>query len=231
MAVRDQVTIFVAPSERHPALKAIASKISNLPEQYGCDIIWRAHDEWWGIQRKEIKDFIASYIDGRLAKEVGQMRGNLSLPIVCIEGKINWSIEGHLMLSNYGQKVSRQQYHGMLFSLGYEGVTVMYSKDQEETADLALDLAHWSQKESHVGLQRRPGATANAVWGKASNRDWALHLLQGFPGIGPGVAADIIDHFGKVPLQWNVTVSELLKVPGIGPARAKALVEAFNGMD
>jgi len=224
----DKPTIFVAPSERHPALTKLADKVSNLPEKYGCDIIWRAHNQWWGVQRKEIKDFIASILDGRLAKEVGQMQGHVSLPIVAIEGKVQWSDNGTLMHSSYGKPVTKAQYNGMLFSLMLKGVQVMFTANPQETADLCRHLAEWSQKETHNSMDRRPGPDQASVWGKATNMDWAKHLLQGFPGIGPQVASDIIKHFGRVPLQWTVTPAELLKVPGVGPTRAKALIESFD---
>lgn len=229
MTTIDPIVIFVAPTERHPAMVKLADKTSMLPETYGCDVIWRAHNQWWGVQRKEIKDFIASILDGRLAKELGQMKGHLALPIVCIEGKLQWTHSGELMnTGSYGQKISRQQYHGMLFSLMHEGCHVMFTDNTQDTAELCRDLAAWSQKETHHSLTRRPGPDQAVMWGKASNLDWAKHLLQGFPGIGPQVAEDIIKHFGKVPLQWTVTIPELLKVPGVGKVRAKALIETFD---
>ena len=53
---------------------------------------------------------------------------------------------------------------------------------------------------------------------------------MGFPGIGVGVADSILAHFGRVPLKWDCTVAELIKVPGVGKVRAKALVEALKEM-
>lgn len=224
----DDITIFVAPSERDPHIKGLADRISNLPEQYGCDIIWRAQDQWWGIQRKEVKDFFASVQDGRLAVELAQMRGNLAIPLVVIEGKLTWSNDDILMHSTYGQTVTRQAFHGMLFSITHEGANVFFTESTRHTAALVRHLASWSQKENHNTFKRRPGAESSTSWGKASNLDWARWLLQGFPGIGPQVATDIIQHFGRVPLRWDVTPAELIKVPGIGKTRAKALIEAFE---
>jgi ERCC4-type nuclease len=63
------------------------------------------------------------------------------------------------------------------------------------------------------------------------NREWALHLLQGFRGIGPVQAAAIYDHFGGVPFVWDVGVFDLMDVPGIGEKRAEQLIGAFDGRD
>jgi ERCC4-type nuclease len=229
----EEVTIFVAPTERDPAIKGLADKVSNLPEQYGCDIIWRAQDSWWGIQRKEVKDFFASIQDGRLAVELAQMRGHLAIPMVVIEGKLIWSGPGHsddvLMHSTYGQKITRQQFHGMIFSITYEGANVFFTSNTTDTASLVSDMARWSIKDHHSSLQRRPSAEPSSIWGKATNRDWARHLLQGFPGIGPGVAESIIAAFGgRVPLKWDCEPADLVRIPGIGKQRAKTLIEAFE---
>lgn len=225
----EPIQIFIAPSERHTAMQGIADRISNLPEKYGCDAIWRARGEWWGVQRKEVSDFFNSVQDGRLAKEVGQMQGHVSIPIVCIEGKMSWTIGGELCGNGYGATVTKQQFHGMIFSMALKGVTTLFSDRAEGTAELIKNLAVWSQKENHNSLDRRPGP--QTPWGRSDNMDWAKHLLQGFPGIGAGVAADIIKHFGRVPLKWDITEKELLAVKGIGKERAKALLEAFNAID
>ncbi len=230
----DDITIFVAPSERDQYIRGVGDRFSNLPEQYGCDIIWRAREQWWGIQRKEVKDFFASVQDGRLAKELQQMRGHLAIPLVVIEGRMNWSADnddGILMHSTYGQTITRKSFHGMLFGITHEGANVFFTENTRHTAAMVKHLAAWSQKANHTTFQRRPGPEIGSSWGKASNLDWAKHLLQGFPGIGAGVAEDIIRHFGRVPLRWDVTPAELIKVPGVGKARAKALIEAFDQMD
>jgi Holliday junction resolvasome RuvABC DNA-binding subunit len=61
------------------------------------------------------------------------------------------------------------------------------------------------------------------------SRDWALHLLQGFEGIGPDLAAAIFDHFEGVPFRWNVEGAKgLMEVPGIGKGRAEKLWGALN---
>lgn len=229
--VTDELTIFVAPTERDPYIKALASKVSNLPERYGCDIIWRAQDQWWGIQRKEVKDFFASVQDGRLAVELAQMRGHLAIPLVVIEGRLNWSSDDILMHSTYGQTITRQSFHGMLFSITYEGANVFFTDNTRHTAGMVRHLAAWSCKENHNSMRRRPGAASGSMWGKATNEDWARHLLQGFPGIGPEVASNIIRYFGRVPLRWDCEPSDLVRIPGIGKTRAKTLIEAFEALE
>ena len=68
-----------------------------------------------------------------------------------------------------------------------------------------------------------------SIRGTRDSRSWALHLIQGFEGIGPTVAGAIFDHFGGVPFRWNVDgVEELMGVKGVGEKRAKALWRALE---
>lgn len=221
-------TILVAPSERHLAIRGIAHRFSQLPERYGCDILWRNGEEWWGVQRKEIKDFIASVRDGRLGVELGQMRGHIPLPIVVLEGVPRWTTSDTLMNVPYSKAISRRMWEGMLFGVIAQGAFLLTTRDQEDTANMVMHFVEWSLKDGHKSLITRPGAEAKSMWGKASNQDWALHFLQGFPGIGSGTAQAILDHFGGIPMQWTCDVKEMLQVPGIGKERAKTLMETFH---
>jgi Holliday junction resolvasome RuvABC DNA-binding subunit len=66
-------------------------------------------------------------------------------------------------------------------------------------------------------------------WGTVGNREWAIHLLQGFKGIGPVQAAAIYDWFEGVPIRWDVDMLDLVEVPGIGVKRAEAMINALRG--
>ena len=72
----------------------------------------------------------------------------------------------------------------------------------------------------------RPKPTT--LWGSRSDRDWGIHVIQSFDGIGPGVAGAIFDRFG-LPIQWTVTKADLESVPGVGKKRASKMWETLNG--
>lgn len=221
-------TFIVAPTERDRHILALVGddgEVSMFPEKHGCDIMWRAQRQWWGVQRKEIKDFIASIQDGRLGKEVAQMK-NLPIKVVIIEGKITWTNGGTLMAGRWETKVNRTQYEGMIMSLMKEGVHVVWTENTKDTARWVTNFAGWSAKERHSSLRRRPGPST--PWGHVSDEDWAVHLLQGFDGLGSEKARAIVKHFGKVPLGWEVTEEELRGVPGIGKVLAHRLWAALQ---
>lgn len=195
-----------------------------MPERYGCDVLWNVRGEWWGVQRKELGDFIASVLDGRMAKEVGQMK-QLPLPHVVIEGEIKFSGEV-LVWNQWGQEVSKSQWFGMTWSLQFAGVTIGYTRRQQDTAAYVKRMMAWSEKGAHTSMMRRPGPVGK--WGKATSREYGEHLLMGLPGVGPELAGRVMDRFGRVPWKWDVTEAELCEVPGVGKQKAKTMLEAFG---
>ena len=200
--------------------------VSMLPENKGCDVAWYVNGTWWGVQRKEIADFIASVQDGRLAREIAQMRAaELPIMVVVIEGRVQFTNDGYLMLGQRQTRVTKSQYNSMQWSLMDLGVHVSYTDSAYGTAEYIGGLARWSMKKTHNSMMRRPGPVA--PWGKVMNEDWALHLLQSFDGLGLDRARAVLKHFGGVPLDWTVTEKELMQVPGIGKVLATRMYQAL----
>ena len=215
--------IYVSPAEHSLPIKNLGT-YSSLPERYGADLLFVVKD--WGkvgVQRKEQADLISSVRDGRLGKELAQM-GALGLGVLIVEGRQKWSNDGWLV-SRHQWSLAQQL--GVMFSVQAQGVWVVRTDDIADTASCVLMLKAWLEKGEHSGLRQRPKATGE--WGKPSSRDWQKHLLSGFDGIGGGVAEKIIDHFGKVPIQWSVTREELMQVKGLGKTRVEKLMGALDG--
>ena len=216
------MTFLVAPSE--PRAIKVLGKSSSLPEQWGADILWPDNGGFVGVQRKELSDLIASLHDGRLGREVSQMQ-RLQVAMLVVEGRPKWSTEG-VLLRDHGRPWSRTTHRALLYSVQARGIWVEQTDDAADTVATVLAFAEWLKKPTHRGLRTRPGPVS--VWGKANDHDWACHVLQGFQGIGPEVASRIVDKFGGLPLKWTVGVGELMEVEGVGPKRAKALIEALH---
>lgn len=175
-----------------------------------------------GVQRKEIHDLIASRADGRLARELAQMK-QLDIAILLVEGRLQWTSDGQLLSSR--SKWTRSQHLGMIFSIQSTGIWVHSSSNLMDSREYLEHLERWFQKERHAGINVRPKPTT--AWGQRTDRDWAIHVIQSFDGIGPGVAGAIFDKFG-LPLRWTVTESELQTVPGVGKKRAGKIWGVLN---
>ena len=217
------MTMIIAPTEP-PAFKAIADVVSMAPERMGADALFSStHWGMVGVQRKEVKDLIASVQDGRLAREVAQMQ-RLGLAVLIVEGTLRWTQDGELV--DAYTRWTKSQHRGLIRSVQSKGVWVESSLNVTDTVSAVLDLRAWCEKKIHNTLDRRPKPTG--AWGKADQHDFALHLIQGVDGVGPGLAQAVLDRFGKVPWAWECTFEELLEVPGLGKVRATAMWEALG---
>lgn len=216
--------MLVSPAE--PAFLRQLGTTSATPERVGADFLIHSPSLGAvGVQRKEISDFIASSYDGRLVKEIAQMKV-LGLGVLLLEGRVQWTDDG-LVLGNYS-RWTRSQHLGTIWSVQLSGYWIAHTASMAETSDWLLTFTKWMTKERHAGLRNRPGPSVHSVWGKADNRDWGIHLLQSFPGIGADTAAAIYDHYQGVPMQWLVSALELQEVRGVGKGRAESMIAALD---
>lgn len=211
----------VSPTEPIPFSKLGAS--SSLPERHGVDFFWVGNGRTWGIQRKRFpEDYLASLSDGRLAKELAQMQ-SLDHPIVLLEGLGVWTNDGYLL----DQKFHASQLYGWMLSCFFEkGVAVFQVRSERDALFFIDRVEAWSLRKSHHSLSRRPKPKGN-MWGQKDSKDWGIHLLQSFDGIGPATAEAIFVHFNGIPLAWTATEEELIKVAGVGRGTAQKLLNTL----
>jgi len=212
--------LLVSPTEQK--LKELGT-VSSLPEQYGADFLFPGKDGLVGVQRKEIRDLVASLHDGRLAKELGQMK-SLAQAILLVEGEVRWSSSGNLMAIR--RPFTRAQWYGVMFSVQSSGLWVISTDGVDESRIVLPLVEKWLQKNRHGSLAGRPNP--NGDWGTVGSRDWGIHLLQSFQGIGAETAGRIYDYFEGVPLGWMVSQGELQNVKGVGKGRAETLYRALG---
>lgn len=212
--------MIVAPSEP-PALRALGT-VAMTPERYGCDLLFASRGRWFGVQRKEFKDLLASMRDGRIGQQVAMMDG-LEQAMVVIEGlgSAKWSSDGEL-LDGYA-RVTRAQIRALLWSVRDRGVWVDYTDGLADTIALVTAFEAWCKKPEHKSLNVRPGPVG--AWGKATSREWQEHFLQGLPGVGVELAGRILDEVG-MPFGWKVGREEMLKVKGLGAGKLGRMMEA-----
>lgn len=218
--------IFVSGLEPEP-LHSLG-RVGGVPEQYGADILVVGNDIRVGVQRKKFpEDFLSSLADGRLHTQL-QMLQELERSIVLLEGFGKWSIDGVLMAEKYFQNFTKKQLHGLMLSIEWEYDTrIMQVRDLGETRVWLVHLDEWLQKDRHDSLKSRPGPPRTA-WGTRDSRSYALHVLQSFPGVGVELAGRIFDHFGGLPLSWDVDgYKDLMAVQGIGKEKAQKMWNAL----
>jgi ERCC4-type nuclease len=220
-------TVLQSPTERgeHVAVlrRAIHTIVSPIPERKGCDFLWVAHGAWCGVQRKRIDDLYASVVDGRLTKELAQIRQGVDRCVFVIEGRTPTTLDG--MISTGRDSRSYVSHVGVLLTLAEVGV-VLQTDTAAQTGHAIAGVHRWTLADGHSTGRARPKAAGR--WGKASSREWAMHFLQGMEGVGPEIAANLFDAHG-LPMRWTIGLEDLLQVPGLGKVKARRLWEALGG--
>lgn len=217
--------MFIAPTEP-PALKAIG-KSSLLPESYGVDCYFiGTSGRKCGIQRKEIKDLLASVNDGRLVKEVLQMEA-LDYKVLIVEGKAVYSEDGYLLNNTFGKQWTKSQFDGLLWSIQDRGIWLVRTDSLNDTIETVQRMERWFKKSSHESLSRRPGIGKGILGAGPTSDEVAAWILQSVPGIGPKLADKIVSQFGQ-PLRLELTTHELQQIDGVGKKKADSIVGMFN---
>lgn len=175
-----------------------------------------------GVQRKEYGDLINSVMGDRVYRECWLMK-QLDIGIWVIEGRPQWTSDGQLVSR---QKWTVHQHLGVIFSLQSRGFWVASTESLTGTANLLTYLSTWLDKDSHSGLDVRPNPQSE--FGVTTEKDWAIHLLQGFPMMGPKTASSLYTSLG-LPLEFTCTLDQLKTVPGVGPKRAARWWRMLNG--
>jgi ERCC4-type nuclease len=160
------------------------------------------------VERKTIKDFAISIIDGRLFKQMICLANSNSLGVLILEGSINDTVD---------LGMTRESMQGALITVSLMfGIHVLRSKNPSETARLIVFSGRQIETMPRGGLQRHG-------YRPKTKRKRQLFILQGLPGIGPEKAARLLDEFGSVEAVISASSEELQSVDGIGKSIAERI--------
>jgi len=159
------------------------------------------------IERKTTSDFAQSIVDGRLFKQVAQMKKFFDSVLIIIEGyKI------------YEPKIDihPNAIKGALVSLTVRWrVPLLFSKNNEETASLLYLIGKQTLTKNEISY--RPGRRPK------KQRKHQLYILQGLPQVGPKLAGKLLDYFGSVEKVITASEEELQKIAGLGKIKAQKI--------
>ncbi len=165
------------------------------------------------VERKTLKDFAISIIDGRLFKQMIRLASSTLKGVLVLEGTGK-------DLAEIGMR--REAMQGALITISLIlGIPVLRSKNPLETAKLIVYSAHQIRSVARNVL-RRPGYKPK---GKQKRQ---LFILQGLPGIGRERAIKLLDRFGSVERVITANREELESVDGIGKDTADKIKWAVS---
>ena len=153
------------------------------------------------VERKTLKDFAKSIVDGRLFRQMIRLAKSASQGVLILEGTAADTVD---------LKMARASMQGALITVSLIlGIPVLRSKDPSETARLIVYIGRQIESMARGGVQRHGYRPKN-------KRKTQLYILQGLPGVGPERAGRLLDRFGSVETAISASSSELQSVDGIG---------------
>jgi len=164
------------------------------------------------VERKTIRDLVASLIDGRLFPQVARLAHSPHRSLLLIEGPTPSSLPD----------VHHHSVEGALVSIAAMWrLPVLHSSDSQQSARMLRFLAD-QMRGPHDRVLRRFDRKPKRL---ASRR---LFLLQALPGVGPALAHRLLHHFGSIERIVTVDAATLAGVRGIG-ARTAARIRELVG--
>jgi len=165
------------------------------------------------VERKTLKDFAVSIIDGRLFKQMIRLANSNSKAVLILEGTVSDTVE---------IGVTREAMQGALITVSLIlGIPVLRSKDPSETAGLMVYIGRQIESMAKGGIQRHG-------YRPKTKRKRQLFILQGLPGVGPEKAERLLAVFGSVEAAISASSSELQSVDSIGKSIADKIKLAVS---
>jgi Fanconi anemia group M protein len=164
------------------------------------------------IERKTARDFLVSIIDGRLFKQISNLRRYCINPIILIEGnpfKTDLAFDHEAIK---GALISTQ-------AIWY--IPILFSRSKEDTRDIFLMIGR--QEETCMDVVPLRGG-----YRPKRSKSRQLFILQGLPKVGPTVAKRLLAHFGSVSSVMNATVEDLMEVEGLGKISAEKIRDLLD---
>src|SRR3989338_2245806 len=132
------------------------------------------------IERKTISDFISSMINGRLLKQLEDLK-QFENKLLIIEGISNQEI-----YSDENSKINANAIRGFLLSVTLKHkIPIIFTKNSEDTTKYLLILLN--KKENEISL--------NAKKKGRNKKEQLQFILESFPGIGPKTAKRLLKEF------------------------------------
>ena len=166
-----------------------------------------------GVERKNVDDFLESLIDGKLFKQITQLRDAYSRPMLILEG------ENLLTKRN----INHNAIFGSLASISVDyGIPILTTKDGLETADLLNVIARREQREEKKIVAVRGEKPQMSI------KERQQFIVEGLPNVSAVIAKRLLSHFGSIKDIANATEEELLEIRGIGKNIASDIIRLLN---
>lgn len=164
------------------------------------------------VERKSIKDFLASVFDGRLFDQCSRLKEHFENPIILIEGNVD-EIE----------EITENPliFYGAISTVVLDfKIPLIPTPSASHTAKLLVSMC------SKKDIPRGP--YLKKIKKSSDLERQQLSSLCSLPGIGEKFAVRMLEKFGTPLKVFTATTAELAKVEGLGEARAKKIKKVLD---
>lgn len=164
------------------------------------------------VERKTVRDFESSIINGRLFDQIKRLKEQYQLPILVIEGDA----------SEFG--LGSKVMNGTIASLYSDyGIVALSLKSAGDAAEFMASIAKREQSDEVREPSPKGGRRAHTV------QQLQERIIGNLPGVGPKIARSMLSHFGNISAISNATAEELMNVDKIGKKKAELIRSTLNG--
>jgi len=164
------------------------------------------------VERKSIRDLMASVFDGRLFDQCSRLKEHFEHPIVLMEGNVDEIEEiAENPLIFYGA-LSR-------VVLDFK-IPVIPTPSADHTAKLLVSMCS--------RLDSPKGPYLKKIKKSSNLEKQQLSVLCSLPGVGETFAVRMLERFGTPLKVFSATTAELAKIEGLGDARAKKIKKTLD---
>jgi ERCC4-type nuclease len=111
-------------------------------------------------------------------------------------------------------------------------VPILMTADESETAEMLYIMAN--QTQFGLGYEVSVPETTEVSSGDGqppkpkTPEEIQSYIVQSLPDVGPGLAKSIMQMYGSLRTLFSASVGDLTKVDGIGPKKAKKIIDVFD---
>lgn len=164
------------------------------------------------VERRTGSSVLMGIMDKTLFTSAIYLHERFRLPILMIEGNVNYEYSG------FDPQAVRGAMSSMILQYGMH---VLHSRDPDESTALIAMIARQEQ----LGI---PEISLIPKRKAIDVPDMQRRLVEMLPGCGMVMARDLLQHFGSVHAVINATAEDLRRVRGVGARKAADIVKVTS---
>lgn len=161
------------------------------------------------IERKTLKDFSNSILDGRIFRQMKNICAYKN-PILILEGS---EFETNLNLNAIKSAI-------LSIAIGFR-VPIIWTRNEIETAEYVYLLLKRQLKKKRPFLIKKKKRTS-------SLKETQENVVSSIPSIGPSLARNLLNEFKSIRNVFNAGEEELKKVKKLGEKKARIIKRIVN---